>query len=49
MFKKIESENKTKYEMKFSLKVGNIIHESDIDDVFQSRLYYNYNKDKKNI
>ena len=35
--------------MKFSLKVGNIIHESDIDDVFQSRLYYNQNKDKKNI
>ena len=37
VFKKIESENKTKYDIFYSgSKVEIIINESDIDDVFQS-------------
>ena len=43
VFKKIESEDKTKYDTFYSnSKAEIIIIESDIDDVFQSNLYYNY-------
>ena len=37
VFKRIESEDKTKYDsFHSSLKAGIIINESDIDDMFQS-------------
>ena len=49
MFKKVESEDKTKYDNFYSSsKAEIIINESDIDDV-SINLYYNYYIKYKNL